>query len=333
MALQLLGDAQHPIVTTTRTSCSPQARRAAGFLRDSDEVKSDRRSRVPLRFCDHVNYLPKGSKHAFAGAEEAERAQIFRSKKVLDYEPDRTTTAREARSSTEQIRRASPPSRSAERCGHPIIAALLDLAQTKFGLTVAGAIGCAFTVVVALIGYCDSQSHFHRSLFVLQSPAGQIRRCWRDNRSHSRRPAWAQIGLTVRDERLRERAAHELAETVAQRLEPRSEPDANQLDCRCDVGANVKLDKLSDYVRHSANLLVECGTCPNSGVLDAVKLDRYFFCFQWNPALETVGAHLRCKRCRGRPGRIRPTTEPPDRPNWMQYEYEWGRLVKRLRNW
>jgi hypothetical protein len=42
-------------------------------------------------------------------------------------------------------------------------------------------------------------------------------------------PAWAHIGLTVRDPQLRERAAQEVAETVLDRLtvdpQPKSHPD------------------------------------------------------------------------------------------------------------
>jgi hypothetical protein len=44
-------------------------------------------------------------------------------------------------------------------------------------------------------------------------------------------PAWARVGLTVRDPRLRERAAQELAETVLDRLEagPALAPHPDQL--------------------------------------------------------------------------------------------------------
>jgi vancomycin permeability regulator SanA len=44
-------------------------------------------------------------------------------------------------------------------------------------------------------------------------------------------PAWAKIGLTMRDERMRERAAQELAETLLDRLadDPAPEPHPDQL--------------------------------------------------------------------------------------------------------
>ena len=43
-------------------------------------------------------------------------------------------------------------------------------------------------------------------------------------------PAWARLGLTVRDPRLRERAADALAATIVARLDqPANEPDRNQL--------------------------------------------------------------------------------------------------------
>ncbi|WP_093454676.1 DUF6771 family protein [Sphingomonas sp. YR710] len=42
-------------------------------------------------------------------------------------------------------------------------------------------------------------------------------------------PAWARVGLTVRDDRMRERAADILAATILERLEEPPVPDANQL--------------------------------------------------------------------------------------------------------
>jgi hypothetical protein len=46
-------------------------------------------------------------------------------------------------------------------------------------------------------------------------------------------PAWAQIGLTVRDPRMRQRAAQEIAETVLDRLDrpvPVEHPDQLPLE-------------------------------------------------------------------------------------------------------
>ncbi|WP_449471618.1 DUF6771 family protein [Sphingobium chungangianum] len=42
-------------------------------------------------------------------------------------------------------------------------------------------------------------------------------------------PAWARVGLTMRDERMRERAADTLAATIIERLSPKPEADPNQL--------------------------------------------------------------------------------------------------------
>jgi hypothetical protein len=43
-------------------------------------------------------------------------------------------------------------------------------------------------------------------------------------------PAWARLGLTVRDERMRERAADVLAATILERLQhPISRPDPDQM--------------------------------------------------------------------------------------------------------
>lgn len=42
-------------------------------------------------------------------------------------------------------------------------------------------------------------------------------------------PAWARVGLTVRDSRLRERAADTLAATIVERIEERPAADRDQL--------------------------------------------------------------------------------------------------------
>ena len=97
------------------------------------------------------------------------------------------------------------------------------------------------------------------------------------------------------------------------------------------MGANTRHDRLSDYERHRANVLVVCG-CGHRGVLDAGKLRRWFFCHCWNDAIEVLGAHLRCSVCLGRPARIGITKERPDRPEWMALDGDWKRLVQRLRD-
>ena len=42
-------------------------------------------------------------------------------------------------------------------------------------------------------------------------------------------PAWARVGLTMPDERMRERAADALAASIIEKLNPPQEPDRNQL--------------------------------------------------------------------------------------------------------
>jgi len=42
-------------------------------------------------------------------------------------------------------------------------------------------------------------------------------------------PAWARVGLTMRDPRMRERAANALAATIEDRMQPRHLPDPGQL--------------------------------------------------------------------------------------------------------
>ena len=81
------------------------------------------------------------------------------------------------------------------------------------------------------------------------------------------------------------------------------------------MGANIRLRRLSDYVRRDANLQVAC-TCGHVSVLDADKLRRWFFCHGWNDALEVVGAHLRCSTCRGRQTRLSPTPDSPTGLGW-----------------
>lgn len=97
------------------------------------------------------------------------------------------------------------------------------------------------------------------------------------------------------------------------------------------MGANIRLRSLGDYIHHGGNVLVECRACAHRGVLDARKLQRWYYCHRWSEQIEVLGQHLYCRECRGRAGRIRPTLDKPDRPNWMSLESDWARLVKRLR--
>ncbi|RZI61432.1 MAG: hypothetical protein EOP94_00375 [Zymomonas sp.] len=42
-------------------------------------------------------------------------------------------------------------------------------------------------------------------------------------------PGWAQVGITVRDERMRLKAAQELAQTIVKQINPRPQSDPRQL--------------------------------------------------------------------------------------------------------
>jgi len=42
-------------------------------------------------------------------------------------------------------------------------------------------------------------------------------------------PAWARVGLTMRDPNMRERAADTLAATIIERLDPGEQPDIRQM--------------------------------------------------------------------------------------------------------
>lgn len=42
-------------------------------------------------------------------------------------------------------------------------------------------------------------------------------------------PGWARVGITMSDPRMREKAAEELALSIAERLDPQPEPDPRQL--------------------------------------------------------------------------------------------------------
>ncbi len=95
---------------------------------------------------------------------------------------------------------------------------------------------------------------------------------------------------------------------------------------------SIRLDRLTDYNRHSANIKASC-TCGHIGIVDGQKLRRWFYCHGWNDAIENVARRLYCSVCLGRPIKIRATTERPVGPEWgPRYEHDWKDLVRRLRN-
>ncbi len=99
------------------------------------------------------------------------------------------------------------------------------------------------------------------------------------------------------------------------------------------MSANVRLDQLSDIVKHRGNLRVWC-QCKHQAVVDAAKMLRWYQCHQWDTRIFAIGRHLYCTRCRGRPRDWRATAELPTAPDrFPRTEAEWAALVRGLRNW
>ena len=100
------------------------------------------------------------------------------------------------------------------------------------------------------------------------------------------------------------------------------------------MGANVRFRILSDYERENANLKVWCRACDHIGIVHARRLHRWCRCYGRNPEIEVVALYLRCTVCYGRPGGIAPvpSTLPITFPSWFAFEFQFGDLVKRLRN-
>ncbi|WP_134095849.1 hypothetical protein [Novosphingobium sp. PhB55] len=98
------------------------------------------------------------------------------------------------------------------------------------------------------------------------------------------------------------------------------------------MSPNISFQDLDDFLEQKANLEAVCGTCGHRGVLDAAKVYRWFLCHAWNTATAVAHLHLRCSKCKGRPGSIRPSSNVPDRPRWMSSQQDWSNLTRRLRN-
>lgn len=72
-------------------------------------------------------------------------------------------------------------------------------------------------------------------------------------------PAWARVGLTAPNERLREHAV-EVVQSIIVAIERRPTiPDIRQMALPLWVSANISLKNLGDYVRRKANLFILCG--------------------------------------------------------------------------
>ena len=98
------------------------------------------------------------------------------------------------------------------------------------------------------------------------------------------------------------------------------------------MAANTRLDSLSDFARHKANLRVTCRTCGKVGIIDAGRFARYCLLRCWNGYLEQLGHRLRCSRCGARSSHLKATRERAGPDPFPKDETEWKRLFRRLRD-
>jgi len=97
---------------------------------------------------------------------------------------------------------------------------------------------------------------------------------------------------------------------------------------------NKRFDRLSDFVRHEANVHALCRRCDHSSVIHAISLQRWFLCHNWNGELEMIPRRLRCSECGARSPRVIPTPGRPTGPSLAFFppnEDAWKQLVRRLR--
>lgn len=98
------------------------------------------------------------------------------------------------------------------------------------------------------------------------------------------------------------------------------------------MGANTRLDSLSDLVKHKANLRVTCRTCDKVGVLDAQRFSRYCMLKCWNAHLAALCSRLVCSQCGARNAHVKATRERPGPDPFPRTEHAWKLLYKRLRD-
>ncbi|SEN51131.1 hypothetical protein SAMN05192583_2930 [Sphingomonas gellani] len=97
------------------------------------------------------------------------------------------------------------------------------------------------------------------------------------------------------------------------------------------MGANTRLDSLSDLIKHKANVKLIC-PCGRVHIFDAERLNRYALLRSWNTQLEALRYRVRCTECQGRGVRLKATPEPPTLADpFPRTEVEWKRLHRRLR--
>ncbi|MFC7537847.1 hypothetical protein ACFQPG_10790 [Sphingomonas sp. GCM10030256] len=98
------------------------------------------------------------------------------------------------------------------------------------------------------------------------------------------------------------------------------------------MGANTRLDGLSDLVKHKANLRVTCRTCDKVSVVDAQRFNRYCLLRCWNTQIEALGQRLVCSRCGARAPHLKATRERPGPDPFPKDERAWKLLFRRLRD-
>lgn len=98
------------------------------------------------------------------------------------------------------------------------------------------------------------------------------------------------------------------------------------------MGANKKVEDLSDIARHGFELGVRCW-CGHKATLSIGDTVRYFHCRQWPTSTFQCRRHFRCSKC-GRKGQVRVGVSAglvTDHGVYPRREEDWKRLVRRLR--
>jgi hypothetical protein len=98
------------------------------------------------------------------------------------------------------------------------------------------------------------------------------------------------------------------------------------------VGANTRLDSLSDLARHRANLRVQCRTCERVAVIDAARFNRYCLLRRWNNQLAQLGVRLTCGGCGARNVHLKATPEAAGADRFPRDERAWKQLYRLLRD-
>ena len=98
------------------------------------------------------------------------------------------------------------------------------------------------------------------------------------------------------------------------------------------MGANARIETLTDLIRQNGNVLVAC-SCGHRSIVDARRLARWYACHGWTTRIAQIGTHLKCSRCGKRPATISNTYGAPTGPPWGPVtDADWQKLVKRLRD-